>query len=314
VKLPVPTALGYKAVSFYALLFGAFLAAPYANLFFLLLVFLTVLAVASVFWTHLNIAGVTAQLDELEPTPAGTGQPVRAVIDGGRRTRMALQLEFQLEGRKGNVTLPIGPVRGAMPVQGRLPALPRGLYKVRRVRVVSTWPLGVLRVARTVEAASELIVYPAPADVDEQRKGHAADVCGQRGADDGFLQPSSLREYREGDELRMVHWKATARRGQPVVQVWEGGANGRHEILLDRRTDEAGLDRALGLLSAAARNAREHKELIALYSQGLSATFGSEHRPWREFLAFLAGAQALPADGPPPPAVPPHVPRLGGVR
>jgi len=84
VKLPVPTALGIKAVLFYAVLTGAFFAAPYQNLYFMLLVFLTVLGLLCPLWTMRNLAGSTARLEELEPVPAGTSRPLRVDIDAGR--------------------------------------------------------------------------------------------------------------------------------------------------------------------------------------------------------------------------------------
>ena len=56
----------------------------------------------------------------------------------------------------------------------------------------------------------------------------------------------------------------------------------------------------------------------AMYSQGLSATFGEGHRPWSEALRFLACAELVASDGPAPPATSPSVARLpataGGKR
>ena len=45
-----PTALGVKAFLFYLLLVTAFFAAPYANHFFLLLSFLTILGALNLAW------------------------------------------------------------------------------------------------------------------------------------------------------------------------------------------------------------------------------------------------------------------------
>ena len=49
-----PTALGVKAFLFYVLLLVAFFAAPYANHFFLLLSFLTILGLLNLAWGLLN--------------------------------------------------------------------------------------------------------------------------------------------------------------------------------------------------------------------------------------------------------------------
>ena len=92
-----PTALGVKAALFYVLLLAAFFAAPYANLFFLLLAFLTIQALTSYVSCRRNLSGVHAIVDELEPVPADSGAPVAVTVHGGKRTRFALGIRLELE-------------------------------------------------------------------------------------------------------------------------------------------------------------------------------------------------------------------------
>ncbi|MHC4470752.1 MAG: DUF58 domain-containing protein [Planctomycetota bacterium] len=313
-RFPVPTALGIKAAVFYVVLFGAFFAAPYSNLYFLLLVFLTVLGLMSFFWTTRNLSGAMAEVEEPAPAPAGAGLPFRVGIDAGRRVRYGLGVNLTIE-EHGVVSVRGGAVSGESALSGRLPALPRGIYRILGADLVSTWPLGLLRARRRIEAFEELVVYPAPADLPESVSGRGGlgEILGACGAPEGLLQPSSLREYVPGDELRRVHWKASARRGELVITEWEGGLGAGVEVVLDRRTDAATLEHALGVLSALALAAREEKELLTLHTQGLSATFGSEHRRFRELLRFLAGAEALPSSAPAPAPVSPGVLRLPAV-
>ena len=155
-NLPSPTALGVKALLFYGLLVGAFFAAPYANLFFLLVTFLTVLALLSLFWTARHLTGVRAGFRALEPVPTGQEIHLEGWIDGGRRVRFAVRLEVELEGR-GWVSIPCEAVQGRQELCTAIPALPRGRYAIRSGRMVSTWPLGFLRSRREVEAPEELL-------------------------------------------------------------------------------------------------------------------------------------------------------------
>jgi uncharacterized protein (DUF58 family) len=303
-----PTALGIKAALFYIVLLGAFFAAPYANLFFLLLAFLTIQALTSYVSCRRNLTGVRAAVDELEPVPADTGAPVTVTIHGGKRTRLALGIRLELEGQ-APVVLAGGVVSGETRVTGRVPPLPRGVYPVRRASLTTTWPLGLYRLSNPVRAPAELVVYPAPAQLTSEGNAGIGDLYSALGGE-GFLQPSALREYRPGDELRLVAWKASARRGSFVIKEWEGGSGAGHEAVLDRRTDPESLEQALSLLSALALAAKEQKDLLTLHSQDLSATFGRQRRPWRELLTFLAQAEVLPADAPAPPAVSPAVLRL----
>jgi uncharacterized protein (DUF58 family) len=199
-------------------------------------------------------------------------------------------------------------------VQASAPPLRRGLYPVARARLVTTWPLGLFLARRPLPAPAELVVFPAPASRPEAHGGGGplGELCGFRTVQGGLLQPSALREYRPGDPVRRIHWKASARRGELVLQEWEGGTGNGYEVVLDRRTDEETFEAGLSLLSALALAAREEKEPVTLHTQGLSATFGPKARPWPDLFRFLAGASTLGPEAAPPPPAPPEVPRLGG--
>jgi uncharacterized protein (DUF58 family) len=234
----------------------------------------------------------------------------RAELRAHRRRRFGLRIELELEG--GARVVGRAPVlEGAAAVPLELPALPRGLHRVVRARVVSSYPLGLVEGRRAVAAPTELAAYPAPGIETAARTGAdvLAEVLGGH-SEQGELQPAGLRDYAAGDELRRVHWRATARRGQPVVREWEGAGGGGLELSIDRRCSPEELERALGVASAVVHLAREQKEVLALSSQGLHETFGDGHRPWSEALRFLAGAEALAPEGPAPPPVSPSVARL----
>ena len=79
---------------------------------------------------------------------------------------------------------------------------------------------GSMLVRRPAAAPTEIVVYPAPAQASEGKAGSGGDDCGFAAAE-GFLQPSGLREYRPGDELKSVHWKASARHNRLQEKVFE---------------------------------------------------------------------------------------------
>ncbi len=306
-----PTRLGKQGLGFYAAIGVAFFASAYSNLFFLLLAFLTLMALMNVAWTLRNMRGVTGEILEVEPSPAGAGQPIRAHLKAPGRARYQVACELELDGHDP-VSIQADALVTETVVDGRLPPMRRGLYHIRRACLVSSYPLGLLRSAREIPAPQELIVYPEPTELPEARSGSEAlaELCGHHGAPDGRLQPSGLREYRTGDELRAVHWKASARRTSLVIKEWEGGSGQSLEVLLDRRCEPDALEEALALLSALIHVARDNKELVTIHSQDLVATYGKGHRPWRNALRFLARATTLPADGAAPPRVSPGVARL----
>lgn len=306
-----PTGLGVRTALFFLLLVAAFFAAPYANLFFLLLLFLSILGAADFLAARANLSGASGRVEEIQPMPAGAGGTAAAVVVALRR-RWSVAVEVELEGAGGTLRAALGLAKGESKLVLPVPPLPRGVYRVRAARISSTWPLGLWKARRSVPAPAEVVVYPAPLALATSRGagGGVGELYDMLGAAHGFLQPSELREYRPGDELRLVHWKASARRGTLVIKEWEGGTGSGHEVVLDLRADGEELEEGLSAVSALAHAAKEQKEVLTVHSQGLSATFGGSHRPWKELLRFLAAAAPLPPGGPPPPPVSPAVLRL----
>jgi uncharacterized protein (DUF58 family) len=305
------TWLGFQGGLFYCALVAAFFASPYANLFFLLLGFLTLVGLSGVFAARRNLRGVTAVSPELAPVP--TGEVVEATLEAraprparfGIRARISLAGGAELVGRADHLD-------GRATIVLRAPALARGCHAVQRTVLESVHPFGLVRMTREVAGPSELLVYPRPLErfagctmLEAQRE-----LLGRGDPGAGDLQPASLRDHTERDGARGIHWRASARRGRLVVQEWEGGSGAGLELLLDRRCTPEALEEALATISSLVFLARTAKETVRLHSQGLSASFGAGQRPWEDVLRFLACAETLPSSGPAPPVVSPSVTRL----
>ena len=61
-----------------------------------------------------------------------------------------------------------------------------------------------------------------------------------------------LREYRPGDSLRKIHWKAWARTGQPIVKEFEEMRFPRYGLVLDTNLKDSGPDLLEEAVSVAA--------------------------------------------------------------
>gem|GEM_PF-1470704 len=307
-----PTVLGWKSLLFIGVITFVYFAAPYSNLYYLLLAFACVLGVTNTLSTVRNVSGVRGHVDSIAPVAAGAPLRVIADLDARARTRFGLKVVLAVNGGRSETVARAALTEGGK-LEGLHPPLKRGVHSIRSARVESIWPLGMLRAGLPLDAPRDLVVYPAPLDLlAESSAGGAGGDDGVAVAEAGMLQPSSLREYRAGDSLKRIHWRAMARRGRPVVTEWEAGAGEGFEFVLDRRAAESALEHALSLLVTLATQARDLKEPFTLHSQGLSATFGGSNgnRPWDALWRFLAGADALGAGDPPPPPAGPHVPRL----
>lgn len=314
------TLFGVRSLVFYAAVVVAYVSAPYVNLFFLLLAFLTLLWILSFVWGASSLRGLSVEIDDAPAIMAGSAAriPVRFHGTRGRLFDVNASLDLVVPGRKKALRASgcVHVLKGRERADIEIPGLSRGLYEVKRVEAWSTYPFGLLRRRMLLpEGPGEIVVYPRPATVGDASGGRTAedfvrDMLGSNVSGDGDMQPSGMRDHRAGDSPRSIHWRASARRGKLVVLEWEGGGGEGLEVVLDRRCSDEALEEALADLSALVHFAREAKEVLAIRSQDLNVTFGEGHEPFDRALYFMAQAQALPDDGGAPPSTSPTVLRL----
>jgi uncharacterized protein (DUF58 family) len=114
--------------------------------------------------------------------------------------------------------------------------LPRGRYAFDDVRVEIADPFGLESVTVPLPAPGALLVYPRLARLEQlfsETGAHAHD--GRRillRRHSGF-ELHGVREYEQGESLRRVHWRSTARRGQLMVKELEDAPRDEIAVLLD---------------------------------------------------------------------------------
>ena len=114
----------------------------------------------------------------------------------------------------------------------------RGIHNVGPLRGRITDPFGLAEFERELAAHSRVVVIPRVMRLTGLPGG-----SGQGAGDDGSIRLRSgqgeddavVRQYRQGDDLRRVHWRSTARRDELMVRVEERPWRGGITVLLDRR-------------------------------------------------------------------------------
>ncbi|WP_109474358.1 DUF58 domain-containing protein [Ornithinimicrobium cavernae] len=115
----------------------------------------------------------------------------------------------------------------------------RGAFPVGPITLRRRDPFGLTHVALQLPATVELLVLPHVWDLGQRRvagqgrgtEGELPQMVSLHGEDD-----VSIRQYRDGDELRRVHWPATAHRGEIMVRQEDRPARRRAVLLLDCRS------------------------------------------------------------------------------
>jgi uncharacterized protein (DUF58 family) len=164
----------------------------------------------------------------------------------------------------------------------------RGDRLAGHVTVRSTGPLGLAARQRSLAAPGRVRVLPAfasrkhlPGKLAMLRELDGRSSVRIRGQGTEF---DSLREYVDGDDVRAIDWRATARRQQVVVRTWRPERDRRVLLVLDtsrtsasRVGDEPRLDAAMDaalLLAALADRAGDRVDLVAVDREVRSRVVG----------------------------------------
>ncbi len=113
----------------------------------------------------------------------------------------------------------------------------RGIYALRGWRIESDFPFGLLNAGAIHPAPAQLTVYPRFTPLDRialpqgrrQQPGGVAYVA-NRGESIEYI---GNREYRPGDNVRDIDWRATARLSRPIVREYREEFFLRSAIVLD---------------------------------------------------------------------------------
>lgn len=296
-----PTSLGAKGALFFAAVVLLFFATPYSNLFFLLTSFLAVLGVAGGLGTIRNAQLLGATLVAVEPAAAGGTHEatLRMAVRKGRRA-FAVRVFADVAGTRSLIAEVPFADDGTL-VNARFEGLPRGVHRVTALRLRTRYPFGILTAERKVRADAEVVAYPAPTPA-EQAPMHARAGAGQMPPSGDEESLAGLREWRSGDSLRNVHWKATARAGHPIVKELERLGGDGQDLVLDRRMTGDELEHALSMAARHVFDAAETRQALRLRSQDADLCLDQNRPQTAPLLRWLAQANALPADAPPPPS------------
>jgi uncharacterized protein (DUF58 family) len=128
--------------------------------------------------------------------------------------------------------------RGAREITYTLRSDVRGRFEIGPLSVRLADPFGLVELTRSFARVDKLVVTPAIQPLPDVHltgewtgggDSHARTIAAA-GEDD-----VATREYRHGDDLRRVHWKTTAKRGELMVRREEQHWQSRCTLFLDTR-------------------------------------------------------------------------------
>lgn len=183
----------------------------------------------------------------------------------------------------------------------------RGLYNSPGVRLATRFPFGIFHKVRDIDMPAEFLVYPEPveaSDWDAEITARFGDISRNKaGHGEEFF---GLRDWREGEDRRGIHWKSSARRNAFVVREFEEQEQRAIEIIFlnstaglqeipevqAKRIFEHHLSKLVGLLESLTAQ----RYAVALRTLDQASPMGEGHAHLEGLLEHLATIE-LGVDG-----------------
>jgi uncharacterized protein (DUF58 family) len=204
----------------------------------LIFALLTVAAILS----HRNLQSLQVRRSTIPPVTAGDPIAISiTLINQSSGPKSLLQIWDILPpglGEAAAQTIEYIPAQSRQTHTYQHPTTTRGIYRWQNISIRSAAPLGLFWRRRRWQERVSATVYPpivplqrAPI-IDEMGQDFSLQVLDNRRArtsTEGMTR--SLRPYRWGDPMRMIHWSTSARHGELRVREMETMTSGRSIVI-----------------------------------------------------------------------------------
>lgn len=251
---------------------------------------------------------------EASPQRAFAGDTVTVTVSltnhGRRRTPTLLVEDGMPAGLDVGTRVVAPPLPGGATARLAYTMVPpgRGRYVLGPARVHAVEPFGLLERTWRAAGTDDLIVRPRPIPLDGMvrpaRRGGDSEAARSGVAAAGAMD-MTVREYRDGDDLRRVHWPTTARRGQLMVRRDERPEELRLAVMIDTRAEAYGspehLDWVVTAAASVAARATDEGHAVSLVGDGVAgaALTGSDNASADLNLDDMLDRLAIVEAGPP---------------
>ena len=199
---------------------------------------LLLLVTAAVVWVLVPpTLSVSRQIEPVRVRRDGPALGLVTIVNHGRRRAPRLTVEDRAAER--TVALDLPPLHQGEEHAStyRLPTSRRGVFAVGPLVLAQTDPFGLLARRRSFGEIATLWVHPRSYPVPTTKAGSTIEMDGPMddSAPEGTIAFQGLRPYVVGDDLRMVHWRTTARTGTLMVKKHVDTHRPQVVVLIDDR-------------------------------------------------------------------------------
>lgn len=284
------------------------------NLIYLILAMMLSIFSVSVIVLGINLGGLDLRVSVLQPVFAKQAARLNIFITNAKKFVPSYSLKIHpphggsydpfLKGVYDGVSTS-EPRGGVAPGQGYIAYVPasseasgsatvffksRGVYRYGDFTVESGFPFIFFRQKFRSRIKGEIKVYPEIKEIEkvfEFSSTHDGAYTTRTGLGDELLM---IRDFRYGDGMKLVHWKASAKAEKLMVKEFAEQEPGKVSIILDdtRPFDADAFEKAVSFAASIARRLIEDGFLVGLVTSGDRLSFGSGPEQLFKILDILA--------------------------
>lgn len=260
------------------------------NLLYLTFGIMMSFVVASGIISMMNLSRIEVSLHPPGDVFALTPAPLRFSFSNRKYLIPSYSLTLEIEGQKAYI--PYLSTGNDETAAVRHIFKDRGWNKVPEARLSTRFPFGFFKKWIKVDTGDdEILVYPKIDAVETESEGFKERYGERESEKRGFGDDlRSIKEYREGDNPRLIHWKTTAKAGRLMVREMQDeetrGAVIEFDPDKDKRRLEHQISRVASLLVELLKRGFEI-EFIAPDRKFTPAQIGRSPRPVLTYLALF---------------------------
>lgn len=201
-------------------------------------------ATAMAFVVVVEAPRVTTQRSA-RPVEVLRGSPVEVTLSFIGRSRRARSFTIieQIDGQSFTAEMPALAAGESSTLRYPLATERRGIIETGPLLVRRSDLLGLVTAQATMSDRLAVAVRPRRVQIRSLPTGQQRDLEGPtREVSQGTATFHQLRDYVPGDDLRLVHWRSTARTGQLIVRQMVDTTRPQLVVVLDNRKSVAGDD------------------------------------------------------------------------
>ncbi|MGD9653270.1 MAG: DUF58 domain-containing protein, partial [Candidatus Dadabacteria bacterium] len=258
------------------------------NLLYLTFGIMMSFVVASGILSMIDLSRIEVSMKQAGDVFAMTPAPLRITLVNKKSLLPSYSLSVEIDDKSAYV--PHIPTGASRTVTLNHLFTGRGYNDPPEARVSTRFPFGFFKKWIKADLGEErILVYPKIENVDPGSEG-VREKYGEREVEKSGIGDDlrSIKEFTEGDNPRLIHWKTTARTGRLMVKEMEDSESPGAVIEFNPETDERRLEHQISRLASL---------VVELLKRGFEVEFVAPDRTFsqaqigrspRPVLAYLA--------------------------